>query len=64
MTTISDETIEVLRHIIQARFDNSHTKDKILAWGTARDIIEYALADNLDALRQFDYLPTIEECWV
>lgn len=61
MITISDEAIEILRHIIRARKDNATTKEEICKMESIRDIIEYALADNIECLRQFDYLPTLEE---
>lgn len=32
-----------------------------MAWCSIRDIIEYALADNIECLRQFDYLKTFDE---
>ena len=58
---MTDETLRVLRHIFDARIDNVTNISSYLAWTSARDIIEYALADNLDCLAQFDYLETKEE---
>lgn len=56
-----NETLKILRHIFDARIDNADTSDSYIAWTSARDIIEYALVDNIECLRQFDYLETEEE---
>lgn len=61
MITISNETIEILRHILDARIDNADNNGALSAWYSAKDIIEYALADNIECLRQFDYLDTKED---
>lgn len=58
---MTDETLKMLRHILDARIDNAETPEAYIAWTSARDIVEYALADNIECLRQFDYLPTSEE---
>ena len=58
---MTDETLRVMRHIFDARIDNVTNINSYLAWTSARDIVEYALADNLDCLAQFDYLETKEE---
>ena len=58
---MTDETLRVLRHIFDARIDNVTNINSYLAWTCARDIVEYALADNLECLAQFDYLETKEE---
>lgn len=58
---ISAQVVETLRHILDARIDNSCDPDQYSAWTSARDIVEYALADNIECLRQFDYLPTNDE---
>lgn len=55
---MTDETLRVLRHIFDARIDNATDQSSYLAWTSARDVVEYALADNLDCLAQFDYLET------
>ena len=55
---MTDETLRVLRHIFDARIDHALDANSYLAWTSARDIVEYALADNLDCLAQFDYLET------
>lgn len=60
MYTISSEIVDTLRHIFDARIDHCNAENYI-AWTTARDIVEYALANNLECLRQFDYLPTNDE---
>ena len=61
---MTDETLRVLRHIFDARID--HAIDAIdaysyIAWTSARDMVEYALAVNLVCLVQFDYLETKEK---
>lgn len=58
---MSNEILKILRHILDARIDNASDYSAYIAWTSARDIIEYAIADNIECLRQFDYLPTIEE---
>ena len=58
---MTDETLRVLRHIFDARIDNVTNINSYLAWTSARDIVEYALADNLECLAQYDYLETKEE---
>ena len=55
---MTNETLRVLRHIFDARIDNVTNINSYLAWTSARDIVEYALADNLECLAQFDYLET------
>lgn len=55
MTT---EILMTLRHIFDARIDNAADASAYTAWTSARDIVEYALAGNLECLRQFDYLET------
>ena len=55
---MTDETLRVLRHIFDARIDHATDANSYLAWTSARDIVEYALADNLECLAQFDYLET------
>ena len=55
---MTDETLRVMRHIFDARIDNVTNINSYLAWTSARDIVEYALADNLECLTQFDYLET------
>lgn len=55
---MTDETLRALRHIFDARIDHATDASSYGAWTSARDIVEYALADNLDCLAQFDYLET------
>ena len=55
---MTDETLRVMRHIFDARIDNVTNINSYLAWTSARDIVEYALADNWECLAQFDYLET------
>lgn len=55
---MDDEIIVTLRHILNARIDNADDASAWIAWTSASDIVEYALAGNLECLRQFDYLKT------
>ena len=58
---MTPEAQQILRHILDARIDHAMGTDTYIAWTSARDIIEYALADNIECLRQFDYLETLDE---
>lgn len=58
---ISPRVVETLRHILDARIDNASDYTTYIAWTSARDIFEYALANNFDCLKEFDYLPTVED---
>lgn len=55
------ETIKILRHIIDARIDNAWNHEVRFALCNVRAIMEYAIADNIECLREFDYLPTLKE---
>lgn len=57
---VSAEAIKILRHIITARIDHA-TSDNYTAWTSIRDIVEYALTNNIECLTQFDYLETYDE---
>ena len=48
-----DETIKLLREILDERIDTSKDTDVYLAWCSARDIIEYALVNNIECLKEF-----------
>ena len=58
---LSPEIVETVRHIFAARIDNSTKMSQYMAYHCARDVFEYALAGNLEALDQFDYMKTKEE---
>lgn len=58
---MTDETLKILRHIFDARIDNAEDNSAYIAWTSARDIVEYALAENLECLKEFDYLATKDE---
>ena len=58
---LDEKTVELVRHIFDARIDNSSSRYSYLAYCNARDIFEYALAGNTEALTQFDYMETKEE---
>lgn len=60
MVTITNENLSILRHIFDARIDKSND-DAYIAWSSARDVFEYAIANNTEALRNYDYLTTTEE---
>ncbi len=59
-----EEIVKILRHIFNARIDNVNDYSAYIAWTSARDIVEYALAGNIECLNQFDYLPTKEEVMI
>lgn len=61
---MSEEIIKIMRHIFNARIDNANDYSAYVAWTSARDIVEYALANNLECLKEFDYLPTKEEVMI
>lgn len=58
---ISSRVVETLRHILDARIDNASDTASYITWTSARDIFEYALANNFECLKEFDYLPTEED---
>lgn len=58
---IDEKTVELVRHIFDARIDNASRPSAYLAYCNARDIFEYALAGNIEALTQYDYMKTKEE---
>lgn len=61
---MSEEIIKIMRHIFNARIDNANDYSAYVAWTSARDIVEYALANNIECLKEFDYLPTKEEVMI
>ena len=61
MYTISDKIVATLRHILTARIDHC-SRENYIAWTSARDIVEYALAGNMECLKEYDYLLTREDC--
>lgn len=58
---MNENIVEMLRHILTARIDNADTQEEYLIWCSARDIVEYALAENYECLAQFDYLATADD---
>ncbi len=58
---LDQKTVDVVRHIFDARIDNATSRYSYLAYCNARDIFEYALAGNIEVLDQFDYMETKEE---
>ena len=59
---MNDQILKMVRHIMDARIDHATSPEAYTAWTSARDIFEYALAENTEALRQWDYLLTKEDC--
>ena len=55
------ETTKTLRHIFDARIYNADSNDSYHAWLMAKILFEYAIVDNIDCLKEFDYLLTEEE---
>lgn len=60
--TIDQETVDIVRHILAARIDHSTKVSQYMAYHNARDIFEYALVGNKEALHEWDYLLTKEDC--
>ena len=60
-STLSAETIKIVRHIFQARIDHARTPSAALAYTAALDIFNYAVKDNFECLYQWDYLLTKED---
>lgn len=52
---MTDEAIKIMRKIFKERLDNTISIDAFEAWASARDVVEYALENNIDVLKQFDY---------
>lgn len=58
---MKQETIDIVRHIFQARIDNARLDgrhEEGFVYQSALDIFNYAVEDNVACLGQFDYLPT------
>lgn len=60
---MNEETINLVRHIIEARIDtyNEINASSFPHWVQMRDIFEYALANNIEALKTYDIFRTDEE---
>ena len=59
---MTDEMIRMVRHILEARIDNASSPEAYVAYCNARDIFEYALAENYECLNEYDYLLTNADC--
>lgn len=59
--TLDQKTVDLVRHIFDARIDNATTPSSYLAYCHARTIFKLALAGNIETLNQFDYMKTKEE---
>lgn len=58
---MNQKIIEIARHIFDARIDNARNSTEYNDWCSARDVFEYTLAENVDCLKEFDYMKTNEE---
>ena len=58
---LDQKTVDIVRHIFDARIDNATKMSQYMAYHCARDVFEYALAGNIEALTQFDYMETKEK---
>ncbi len=61
---MNKEIIELVHHIFQARVDlakNHKDFARAIAYQNAIDIFDYALAENYECLKEFDYLMTNED---
>lgn len=54
---MKNETIAIVRHILQARIDNAKNEDVSYALRNIATIVEYAIKNDTEALRNFDYMP-------
>ena len=52
---MTNESIEIIRHILAARVANADD-DTRTTWRSMQTIFEYGVEDNIECLRQFDYL--------
>ena len=59
---MTDEMIRMVRHILEARIDHASSPEAYVAYCNARDIFEYALAENYECLKEFDYLLIKADC--
>ena len=59
---MTDEMIRMVRHILEARIDHASSSEAYVAYCNARDIFEYALAENYECLKEYDYLLTNADC--
>ena len=59
---MTDEMIRMVRHILEARIDHASSSETYVAYCNARDIFEYALAENYECLKEYDYLLTNADC--
>lgn len=58
---LDQETVDLVRHIFQARIDHSARPSAVIAYRTALDVFNYAIEGNEECLVQFDYLMTKED---
>ena len=50
---MDNEVIKMMREIFNERIDGASSVDVYIAWTTARDVVEYAMANNIDCLKEF-----------
>jgi len=58
---LDQETVDLVRHILTARIDHASNRGLYIAYHNARDIFEYAIAENKEALKEWDYLLTDDD---
>ena len=58
---INQQTVNLLRHLLKTRIQNTKNLHSRLAYRTALALFDYALENRIDYLKQFDYYPLKEE---
>lgn len=58
---MTNEAVQILCHIIDARIDNAWNHEVRFALCMIRHAMEWAIADNIECLQELDYLPTLKE---
>jgi len=58
---INQKTVELVRHIFNARIKYAVRPSIKIAYKTALDVFNYALNNNLEYLDQFDYLQVADK---
>ena len=59
---MNDKIIAMLRNIFDAQIDRADDLSAYNAWCTARDIVEYAIAENYDCLKEFEEQEENKKC--
>lgn len=58
--TMNNEAIRILQHIFNARIDNAANHNEVFFWCLVQDMVRCVLTNNIESLRQYDYLDTKE----